>query len=402
MIYKSEKSTSFMVRELMLKNDNNKVSAVIGVPKENKDIDKRVPLTPESVALLVSLGYRVLVESGAGLPINYSDTYYAESGAEIVDTAKEAFQADIVLKILPPTIVEVEMMKKGSVVFSFLYLHSLTKPLLDLMLKKRINAAAYELMNDDTGISPFITSVSEIEGSTSINLAAELLSNTHGGKGILLGGIPGISPTEVVIIGAGVAGTMAARSAMAMGASVKVFDNDINKLRNIRHELGEPLFTSTLQPNVLRNVFRSADVVIGAMQYINKIHFYRISSDLISEMKKGAIIIDLRMAQGGCFETTMEACLPNHPSIFEKHGVLHFCEMSLSSRVARTASIALSNIFFALFTAMADSGGVDHFAMFDRGFAAGYYTYSGKIVNAYVANNFNLPVSDIGLYLRAY
>ncbi len=402
MIYKSEKSTSFVVRELMLKNDNNKVSAVIGVPKENKDIDKRVPLTPESVALLVSLGYRVLVESGAGLPINYSDTYYAESGAEIVDTAKEAFQADIVLKILPPTIVEVEMMKKGSVVFSFLYLHSLTKPLLDLMLKKRINAAAYELMNDDTGISPFITSVSEIEGSTSINLAAELLSNTHGGKGILLGGIPGISPTEVVIIGAGVAGTMAARSAMAMGASVKVFDNDINKLRNIRHELGEPLFTSTLQPNVLRNVFRSADVVIGAMQYINKIHFYRISSDLIREMKKGAIIIDLRMAQGGCFETTMEACLPNHPSIFEKHGVLHFCEMSLSSRVARTASIALSNIFFALFTAMADSGGVDHFAMFDRGFAAGYYTYSGKIVNAYVANNFNLPVSDIGLYLRAY
>ena len=402
MIYKSEKSTSFVVRELMLKNDNNKVSAVIGVPKENKDIDKRVPLTPESVALLVSLGYRVLVESGAGLPINYSDTYYAESGAEIVDTAKEAFQADIVLKILPPTIVEVEMMKKGSVVFSFLYLHSLTKPLLDLMLKKRINAAAYELMNDDTGISPFITSVSEIEGSTSINLAAELLSNTHGGKGILLGGIPGISPTEVVIIGAGVAGTMAARSAMAMGASVKVFDNDINKLRNIRHELGEPLFTSTLQPNVLRNVFRSADVVIGAMQYINKIHFYRISSDLISEMKKGAIIIDLRMAQGGCFETTIEACLPNHPSIFEKHGVLHFCEMSLSSRVARTASIALSNIFFALFTAMADSGGVDHFAMFDRGFAAGYYTYSGKIVNAYVANNFNLPVSDIGLYLRAY
>ena len=246
MMYKSEKSTSFVVKELMLKNDNNKVSAVIGVPKENKDIDKRVPLTPESVALLVSLGYKVLVESGAGLPINYSDTYYAESGAEIVDTAKEAFQADIVLKILPPTIVEVEMMKKGSVVFSFLYLHSLTKPLLDLMLKKRINAAAYELMNDDTGISPFITSVSEIEGSTSINLAAELLSNTHGGKGILLGGIPGISPTEVVIIGAGVAGTMAARSAMAMGASVKVFDNDINKLRNIRHELGEPLFTSTV------------------------------------------------------------------------------------------------------------------------------------------------------------
>jgi alanine dehydrogenase len=402
MVYKSEKSTSFVVRELMLKTDYQKVSAVIGVPKENKEVDKRIPLTPESVALLVSLGYRVLFEAGAGLSINYSDTYYAESGAEIVGTAKEVFQADIILKILPPTIEEVEMMRKGSVVFSFLYLHQLSRPLVELMLKKRINAAAYELMQDDTGVSPFVTTISEIEGSYSITLAAELLSNTHGGKGILLGGIPGISPTEVVIIGAGVAGTMSARAAMAMGASVKVFDNDINKLRNIRHELGDPLFTSTLQPNVLRNVFRSADVVIGAMQYINKVHFYRISSDLICEMKQGAIIIDLRMAQGGCFETTMEACLSDHPSIFEKHGVLHFCEMSLSSRVARTASIALSNIFFAMFISMSDSGGIDHFALFDRGFAAGYYTYSGKMVNAYVANSFNLPVSDIGLYLRAY
>ncbi len=402
MVYKTEKITSFVVKELMVKSENHKASAVIGVPKENRDIDRRVPLTPESVALLVSLGYRVLVQAGTGLSINYSDTYYAESGAEIVETAKEVFQADIVLKILPPTIEEVEMMHKGASLFSFLYLHRLSKPLLELMLKKRINAAAYELMHDDTGVSPFVTSVSEIEGSTSINLAAELLSNIHGGKGILLGGIPGISPTEVVIIGAGVAGTMAARSAMAMGASVKVFDNDITKLRNIRHELGDPLFTSTLQPNVLRNVFRSADVVIGAMQYINKIHFYRISSDLILEMKKGAIIIDLRMAQGGCFETTMEACLPDHPSIFEKHGVLHYCEMSLSSRVARTASIAMSNIFYTLFTVMADSGGVDNFALFDRGFAAGYYTYSGKMVNGYVANNFNLPVSDIGLYLRSY
>lgn len=196
---------------------------------------------------------------------------------------------------------------------------------------------------------------------------------------------------------------MAARAAMALGASVKVFDDDISKLRNIRHELGSPVFTSILQPNVLRNVFRSADVVIGAMQYINKSHFYRISGDLIREMKRGAIIIDLRMAQGGCFETTMEACLPGHPSIFEKFGgVLHFCEMSLSSRVARTSSIALSNIFVTLFSSMADCGGVDHFARFDRGFASGFYMYAGKMVNSYVANHFNFPVSDIGLFLHGY
>lgn len=402
MIYKSQKKTQFVVSELLIKSDKQKVNTVIGVPKEIQDTEKRVPITPEGVSLLVSAGYRVLFQAGTGVSINYSDSYYADSGAEIVETAKEVFQADIILKIMPPTIEEVEIMRPRTTVYSFLYLHNLSRNLLDNMMEKRINALAYELIYDDTGVSPFVTSISEIEGACSITLAAELLSNAHGGKGILLGGVPGISPTEIVIIGAGVAGTMAARAAIAMGASVKVFDNDILKLRNIRHELGSPVFTSTLQPNVLRNVFRSADVVIGALQYINKIHFYRVSLDLIREMKEGAIIIDLRMEQGGCFETTMEACLPGHPSVFEQYGVLHFCEMSLSSRVARTASIALSNIFVSMFNAMGDSGGTDHFARFDRGFAAGFYIYSGKMVNSYVAGHFNLPVSDIGLYLQGY
>jgi alanine dehydrogenase len=402
MIYKSQKKNQFVVSELMLKTDKHKVTTIIGVPKENQETEKRVPITPEGVSLLVSAGYRVLFQKGAGLTINYSDSYYAESGAEIVDTAKEVFQADIILKIMPPTLEEVEMMRPRTSVYSFLYLHNLSRILLEHMMEKRINALSYELINDDTGASPFVTAISEIEGASSITLAAEMLSNANGGKGILLGGIPGITPAEVVIIGAGVAGTMAARVAIAMGASVKIFDNDIIKLRAIRHELGNPVYTSTLQPKVLRNVFRSADVVIGALQYINKIHFYRISSDLISEMKEGAIIIDLRMEQGGCFETTMEACLPGHPSIFEKYGVLHFCEMSLSSRVARTSSIALSNIFVSMFNAMGDSGGIDHFARFDRGFASGFYTYSGKMVNSYVASHFNLPVSDIGLYLQGF
>jgi alanine dehydrogenase len=402
MILEYQKSTSFVVRELLLKAEKSNFSLVIGIPCEDQDVEKRLALTPESVALLVSAGYRVLFQAGAGLTINYSDSYYAESGAEIVEAAREVFQADLILKVLPPTLAEVQMMRRRSTIFSFLYLHRLTKPLLELMQEKKISALAYELTYDDTGVSPFVTSISEIEGASSITLAAELISNAHGGKGILLGGIPGISPTEVVIIGAGVAGTMAARAAMALGASVKVFDNDIQKLRNIRHELGSSLFTSILQPNVLKNVFRSADVVIGAMQYINKTHIYRISEDLIREMKRGALIIDLRIAQGGCFESTMEACLPDHPVIFEKYGVLHFCEMSLSSRVARTASMALSNILVSLFTNLGDYGDLAHFIRCDRGFATGFYMYTGKMVNSYVGNHFNLPVADIGLYLQGY
>lgn len=401
-MYKPLKSTSFFVREMLLKVEKSQVSLVIGIPKEDQTVEKRLALTPETVALLVEAGYRVLLESGAGSTINYSDRYYSESGAEIVETPHEVFQADLILKIAPPTWEEVQMLRPKTTVFSFLQLHKLSSCILELMSEKRINALAYDLINDNTGVSPFITAISEIEGASSITLAAELLSNAHGGKGILLGGIPGISPTEVVIIGAGVAGTMAARAALALGASVKVFDNDITKLRTIRHELGSPVFTSTLQPNVLRNVFRSADVVIGAMQYVNKTHFYRISTDLIREMKNGALIVDLRMAQGGCFETTMEACLPDHPVIFEQFGVLHFCELSLSSRVARTASIALSNIFIAVFSSMTDCGGIDHFARFDQGFAAGFYLYAGKMVNSYVANHFNLSVNDIGLFLPGY
>ena len=404
MIYEQEilKSTSFFVRELLEKVERTKATLIFGIPKENQAVEKRLALTPETTALLVESGHRVLFEKDAGLGINYPDNYYSESGAEIVDTHKEVMQADVILKIASPTEFEATMMKPKATVFSFLQLSRLTQRTLEIMAEKRINALAYELICDNSGTSPFVTAISEIEGNCSITLAAELMSNAHGGKGILMGGIPGVSPTEVVIVGAGVAGTVAARAAIALGALVKVFDEDINKLRVIQETLGSFIFTSTLQPNVLRNTFRSADVVIGSMNYVNKTHFYRISADLIREMKKGSLIIDLRMSYGGCFETTMEACIVNHPSIFEKYGVLHFCETSLSSRVARTASIALSNIFVSLFTTLTDCGGIDLFAKFDRGFSSGFYMYTGKMVNTYVANHFNLSVFDIGLFLPGY
>ncbi len=402
MIYQPFKTTSFVVREFLQKVNKTHSSLIIGVPKENTNFEKRLALTPEAVALLVDAGHKVILESGAGKSINYSDSYYADSGAIIVNSRVEVFEASLIIKISPPTLQEVKLMHPRTTVLSFLQQPLLSSVVLEAMSIKRINALAYDLVYDIEGTSPFVTAISEIEGASAITLAAELMSNAHGGKGILMGGVPGVSPTEVVIIGADVAGTIAARAALALGAMVKVFDNDINKLRLIQHTLGRTLFTSTLQPNVLRNTFRSADVVIGAMEYINQPHRDRISADLICELKEGALIIDLRLAQGGCFETTMEACIPGEPTLFEKHGVLHFCEMSISSRVARTASIALSNIFSNLFQAMANSGGVIGLAQSDRGFSSGFYMFSGKMVNVYVANLFNLPVNDIGLFLPGY
>ena len=402
MIYNPHKTTSFVVREFLLKVNKTQAALTIGIPKENSRFEKRLALTPEAVALLVDDGHKVILESGAGLPINYSDNYYSESGAHIVDSKAEVFEAALILKISPPTLQEVRMMRPRATVFSFLQQPLFSSTILEAMLAKRINALAYDLIYDDSGTSPFSTAISEIEGASAITLAAELMSNANGGKGILLGGVPGVTPTEVVIIGADVAGTIAARAAMGLGALVKVFDNDIGKLRLMEQNLGRSLFTSTLQPNVMRNTFRSADLLIGAMEYINKPHRDRISEDLIRELKQEAIVIDLRLAQGGCFETTMEACIPGTPTLYRMHGVLHFCEMSISSRVARTASIALSNVFSSLFMKMANSGGVIGLAQSDRDFSSGFYMFSGKMVNAYVANLFNLPVNDIGLFLPGY
>lgn len=374
---------------------------LIGIPCERVEGERRLALTPEAVDMLTGRGHRVLVEAGAGLGINYSDNHYAEAGAEIVATPAEVYQADIILKILPPFTAEVMMMKPRTTLFSTVQFNNFPHEAFELMMAKRITAIAYELLADDRQHCPVLNVISEIEGTASITIASELLSNTQGGKGILLGGIPGVSPTEVVIIGAGNAGTVATRAAMALGASVKVFDDDINKLRTIQQVLGQGLFTSTFHPNVLQNAFRSADVVIGAMRYINTRHRYIIAEDMIRIMKRGALVIDLRVNQGGCFETT--CCLsPSDPAVFEQYGVLHYCRQNISNRVARTTSMALSNIFVPMLFQLGEAGAVPGMVKSDPGFKNGVYMYCGKPVNNYVSNRFGLSSNNIDLYLSAF
>ena len=392
---------AYIPQELLkeLSKVNNRL--LIGIPCERVEGERRLALTPEAVDMLTDRGHHVLVESGAGLGINYSDNHYSEAGAEIVETPAEVFQADIILKILPPLVTEVALMKSRSTVFSTVQFNLFSQNAFELMVAKRITAFAYELLADDMHRCPVLNVISEIEGTASITIASEMLSNTQGGKGILLGGIPGVSPTEVVIIGAGNAGTVAARAAMALGASVKVFDDDINKLRTIQQVLGQGLFTSTFHPNVLQNAFRSADVVIGAMRYINTRRRYVIAEDMIRIMKRGALVIDLRINQGGCFETT--CCLkPADPAIFEQYGVLHYCRQNISNYVARTTSMALSNIFVPMLFQLGDAGSVPGMLKSDSGFRSGVYMYCGTPVNSYVSNQFNLSSNNLDLYLSAF
>ncbi len=391
----------YIPQELLkeLGKTNNRL--LIGIPRERCGEERRLALTPEAVDVLTDCGHRVLVEKDAGLGINYGDCYFAEAGAEIVDTAAEVYQADILFKILPPTPEEVVLMKPRATVFSMIQLNVFAAEAVALMAAKRITAIAYELLADEQGGLPVSCAVSEIEGSTSIMIASELLSNVHGGKGILMGGVPGVSPTEVVIVGAGNAGTVAARTALALGALVKVFDEDIYKLRALQQAVGMKVFTSNFHPKVLHNAFLSADVVIGAMRYLDTRHRYIIAEELIRTMKRGSLLIDLRVNHGGCFETT--CCLtPSDPAIFEQYGVLHYCRPNVSNHVARTTSMAVSNIFVPLILSMGEKGNLQTMVKLDAGFRAGVYMYCGKMVNRYVAGNFNLPSTDISIYLSAF
>ena len=386
-------------KELLKEISGAKFPMTIGIPKENNPDEKRLVFTPEAVDMIVEAGHQVLFESEAGAGIRYSDADYSESGAKIADK-EEVFNCDLIFKIAPPTLEEIFMTKKKATIYSMLYLFDMSVELIQAMVERSVNAIGYELISSDGKNFPVRDSVSEIEGIAAIAVASELLSNESGGKGILLGGIPGVSPTEVIIIGASVAGRVAARAALALGATVKVFDNDILKLGKLQKELGTMVFTSVFQPNVLMNAFKSADVVIGALPCINESVRYLISADVIRRMKKGSLIIDLRINQGGCFETT--CFLPEkHPTVFEKGGVIHYCAPNISSRVARTTSMSLSNIFTPLIIRMGESG-IAGIAQSDSVFRSGLYMYSGKLVNSHVAKHFNLQAHDIGLFLSMF
>lgn len=391
----------YIPEELLLEIGRSGTRFTIGIPCERQEGEKRIILTPEAVEELTSRGYQVIMEKGAGSGINYSDTRYADAGAFIVQTPQEVFQADLILKISPPLVTEVNMMKAKTILLSFVQFNEFSQEAFQLMMAKRITALSYEFLSDEHHHSSVMNIISEIEGCMAVTLAADMLSNQHGGKGILLGGIPGVTPTEIIIIGAGNSGTVIARAAMALGASVKVFDDDISKLRTIQQALGSSLFTSTFHPSTLHKAFKSADVVIGAMRYINVSSRYVVSEDLVKIMKNGSVIIDLRIGQGGCFETSC-GLSSVHPHVFEEHGVLHYCKPNISNLVARTTSIALSNLFVPFITRLGNLGNLSSIIKGDICFRNGLYMYCGKPVNPYISNHFHLSSNNIDIYLSPF
>jgi alanine dehydrogenase len=393
-------NTAFMPKEEHLETAVKNRRITIGIPCDIKDDEKRVALTPESVNLLVESDNEVIVQKGAGLGANYTDKDYSENGAIISDSPARVYSADVVIKVAPFSEKDTDYLKGNQVVLSYLNILKLNEETLGKLIRKKVTAIAFEKIRDRNGEMPVVESMSEIAGITSVLIASEYLSNLHGGKGVMLGGITGVIPTEVIIIGANTAGEYAARAAIGLGSTVKIFDNSLPRLRRFQNLVGQRLQTSTFHPQVLKKALKSADVLIGAIELEDLKPWYYITEDMVRSMKKGAVIIDLSIDRGGCIETT--ECRALKDPVYEKYGVIHFSAWNLPSRVARTASIALSNIFTPMLQSMADAGGITHLLKYDQGLRNGAYLYNGMLTNETLGQKFGIISKDLDLLISAF
>jgi len=391
---------ALMPQEEMLEVTKKQKKLVIGIPHEDHKLECRIPLTPEAVEILVGNGHEVLIENNAGKAANYTNTEYSEKGAQIVDKKNVILQADIILKISAPILEELEIYKDQQILISTLHIPSQSKEFFDKLITKKITAIAFDKIKDENNNYPVTRSMSAIAGNTAVLIAAEYLGNQRGGKGVMLGGISGITPTEVIILGAGTAAEHAVRAAMGLGATVKVFDQSVHRLTCLQNNLGIRLHTSVFHPRVLKKSLMSADVLIGAVHMVEKRPRFFVTEDMVKVMKKGSVIIDMSIDQGGCVETSV--CRTQMDPVYTRHGVVHYCIPNIPSRVSRTASIAISNVFLQILIDMAAAGGLTKKLKEDAGLRHGVYMYNGILTDEYIGQKFGLPSRDINLFIAAF
>jgi alanine dehydrogenase len=391
------KKAGLQPQEALLEERKHDHNLKIGVPREITYQENRIPLTPTAVHLLVNNGHEVIIETGAGLKANFHDKEYTDAGAKISFSAQDVFKSEIVLKVSPPTMEEINWMQQGQILISAIQPAELKPMYIHELMNRGVTALAYEYLKDEWGSLPVIRSMSEIAGSTSVLIGAEYLSNVHGGKGELLGGITGVPPTEVIIIGSGTVGEYATRAALGLGAEVKVFDNSLYRLRRLQNNIGNRIYTSLLNPKILGKALTSADIAIGALRAEDGLTPNVVSENMVKNMKRNSVIVDVSIDQGGCFDTSE---VTSHESpVFTKHDVIHYCVPNISSRVARTASYALSNIFSTLLLKIANSGGLKKYIWQKNGVREGIYIYKGRLTNRHISNRFDIPFKDIELLI---
>lgn len=389
-------SSELMPQEEMLEVKKARSDLKIGIPRETAFQEKRVGLTPDGVFLLTAHGHEVVVEAGLGEGASYSDQDYSEAGARLVHSPKAVFECDIIIKVEPPSMEEIGMMKHRQCLISAVQLKTQKKEYFRKLMDKKITALSYENMEDEEGSMPMVRSMSEIAGNTAILIAGEYLSNANNGKGFMLGGVSGVPPTEVVIIGAGTVGAFATRTALGLGANVKVFDKSLAKLRRLQSMINNmPIYTCLIQPKILEKALMRCDVVIGAVRGEGGRTPIVVTEDMVSKMKAGSVIVDVSIDQGGCIETS-ELTDHEHPT-FRKYDVVHYCVPNIASRVSRTASFSLSNILVPIVLDVGEKGGIEEILSCNMGVRKGLYIYNGTLVNKPIGEWFDLPYADANL-----
>ena len=381
-------------QEEKLEIAKNKSELFIGIPKETSFQERRICLTPDAVNSLIFQGHRVMIESGAGESSSYSDKEYSDAGAEVTHDTKKIFSCPIILKVEPPTLDEIDMMNIEAILISAIQLKTQKKEYFEAITKKKITSLAFEFIKDSDGSYPAVKSLSEIAGTASVLIAAELMINNNDGKGLLFGNITGVPPTEVVILGAGTVAEYAVRTALSLGANVKVFDNSITKLRRLQNTLNQRIFTSTIHDKALLKAIRRCDVAIGALRGKNRTPIV-VTEAMVDHMKKGAVIVDVSIDTGGCFETS-EITTHENPT-FIKSNVIHYCVPNIPSRYSKTASISISNIISPILIQIAEDGGIEAAIRCNKGLKNGIYFYHGILTNKPIADWFNLEHRDINL-----
>ena len=395
----TEIKSLLLPKEEMLEIRRKGKKITIGIPSDFSKIEYRIPLTPEAVELLVSYGHEIYIEKDAGKAASYSDKEYSAAGAIVVENHEKIFQCDLILRVAPFDASEIDLLRGHQTLISNMHLSMHCQETVQKLMKKKVTTIAYEYMENEDKCLPVVRLMSQISGATSITLASEYLSNSRNGKGVLLGGVTGISPTELVILGAKTAAEFAARAALGLGATVKVFDDNMFNLQQLEEKLGQRIFTSVLYPNVLKKALKSADVVLGAMSF-NSNPTFRVSEEMVKSMKDGSVIIDLNVSQGGCFETSKSTDLKN--PTFIKHGVIHYCVHNMASIVARTASIALSNVLTPIIISVGEIGGMQNYIKNSTGIRKGVYIYNGILTNKDLGRKLNISSKDIDLLLAVF
>ena len=394
-------STSFSYETLeeTLDIKSKRASMHIGLPKETAFQENRVALIPDAVGVLVDNGHEVIVETKAGEGSKYTDKDFSEAGARIVYDKEEVYKAPILIKSAPVIEQDLPHLQMNQTIISPIHLSVLKKPIIEQMMAKRITALGFENLKDDSGTYPIVRSMSEIAGSAVMLIAGQYLGSPNNGKGVLLGGISGIPPTKVIIIGAGVVGEFATRTALAMGASVKVFDNNVYRLKRLQNNLGVRVWTSVIEPRILAKQLKTCEVAVGALSNENGRSPIVVTEEMVTAMRPGSVIIDVSIDRGGCFETS-EITTHQHPT-FEKHGVIHYCVPNIPSGFARTASHAISNVLMPLILDASDEGGLDAMVWHNFNLRHGVYMYKGHLTNFYISQRFDLKYTDLNLLIAS-